>query len=75
MISMIEKISDYEVNKVYNTNMPVGVRGRSSDNELILKSLKWQPKLTLSQGLDKTYEWIYDSIKNRYNHTSVFRVS
>ena len=75
MISMIEKISDYEINKVYNTNMPVGVRGRSSDNELILKSLKWQPKLTLSQGLDKTYEWIYDSIKNRYNHTSVFRVS
>lgn len=37
---------------------PMGVRGRSSDNELIKRSLNWAPSKPLRLGLEKTYEWI-----------------
>jgi GDP-D-mannose 3', 5'-epimerase len=37
---------------------PLGVRGRNSDNRLILEKLGWQPSRPLREGLDKTYAWI-----------------
>ncbi len=37
---------------------PQGVRGRSSDNKLIQKKLKWKPKGKLLAGLKLTYSWI-----------------
>ena len=37
---------------------PEGVRGRTSDNRLILDRLGWQPTLPLEDGLAKTYSWI-----------------
>ena len=47
--------------KVY-VNGPVGVAGRNSDNTLIYEKLKWEPKVTLRQGLDVTYKWIESQI-------------
>ena len=32
---------------------PLGVRGRNSDNRLILKKLGWQPSMNLKDGLEK----------------------
>jgi len=37
---------------------PTGVRGRSSDNDLIRRSLDWAPFKPLRIGLVRTYEWI-----------------
>lgn len=37
---------------------PEGVRGRNSDNALILEKLGWEPTITLKNGLEKTYFWI-----------------
>ena len=37
MIGLIEEISDYKVNKNYQLDKPKGVRGRSSNNDLIKK--------------------------------------
>jgi len=37
---------------------PMGVRGRNSDNTRLRQVLKWEPKLTLEQGLERTYTWI-----------------
>jgi nucleoside-diphosphate-sugar epimerase len=37
---------------------PTGVRGRSSDNDLIRRSLHWAPSQSLRTGLEKTYAWI-----------------
>lgn len=37
---------------------PQGVRGRNSDNTMIKKILKWEPKISLAEGLKPTYEWI-----------------
>lgn len=43
---------------------PQGVRGRNSDNRLILKRLGWQPAQPLVEGLRKTYSWI-ESMVNK----------
>jgi len=39
---------------------PLGVRGRNSDNRLIKEKLGWAPSLTLKEGIEKTYKWIYN---------------
>jgi nucleoside-diphosphate-sugar epimerase len=37
---------------------PQGVRGRNSDNSRLRKVLGWEPRVPLSMGLDRTYQWI-----------------
>ncbi len=43
---------------------PLGVNGRTSHNALIRKELGWQPKYSLSQGLERTYHWISRELLN-----------
>ncbi len=71
MISFIEEIADYHVEKKYLLEKPKGVRGRSSDNQKILKDLNWSPPTSLKDGLALTYKWIYNQIKSGEN-TSKF---
>ena len=42
---------------------PQGVRGRTSDNRLILEKLGWQPTQTLRAGMEKTYTWIAEQVR------------
>ena len=37
---------------------PQGVRGRNSDNTLLRSVLKWEPTISLEEGLSRTYQWI-----------------
>ncbi len=37
---------------------PEGVRGRNSENTLILSQLGWEPTVKLADGLKLTYFWI-----------------
>ncbi len=62
MISILEEISNFKVEKKYQLDKPKGVRGRSSDNSKILNDLKWAPSVKLKDGLSQTYKWIYDQI-------------
>ena len=41
---------------------PLGVRGRNSDNNLIRKELNWEPKMSLTEGIKLTYEWIEEQL-------------
>lgn len=43
---------------------PLGVRGRNSDNRLIQQKLGWRPTQPLRVGLEKTYTWIAEQVKN-----------
>lgn len=43
---------------------PLGVRGRNSDNRLILEKLGWRPTSSLRSGLIPTYKWISEQIKS-----------
>ena len=67
MIDKIEKISNKKVNRNYQLDKPKGVRGRNSDNTLIRSQLNWNPKFSLYEGLEKTYEWIFSEIKKKHN--------
>mgnify|MGYP000132343073 CR=1 FL=1 len=58
MIEMIEEIAGYKVEKNYQLDKPKGVRGRSSNNDLVRKILNWSYKIKLKDGLKNTYDWI-----------------
>ena len=59
MIEIIEKISGIEsLEKEYQLDKPKGVRGRSSNNDLVKKILNWSYKIKLKDGLKNTYDWI-----------------
>jgi GDP-D-mannose 3',5'-epimerase len=62
MIDIVEEIADYKVKRNYQLDKPKGVRGRSSNNQLIEKKLQWKPTYSLKEGLRLTYEWIEKQI-------------
>jgi GDP-D-mannose 3', 5'-epimerase len=41
---------------------PVGVRGRTSDNTLMREATGWEPRVSLEEGIAKTYRWVADCI-------------
>ncbi|PSJ73215.1 NAD-dependent dehydratase [Sphingobacteriales bacterium UPWRP_1] len=41
---------------------PIGVRGRNSDNRLVTSAIGWQPRISLYEGISKTYRWIEEQL-------------
>lgn len=41
---------------------PLGVRGRNSDNRLIAEKLGWAPSRSLTEGLERTYQWVEQQV-------------
>ena len=62
MAEMIMKIAGKKLS-IKHIPGPTGVRGRNSDNKLLRKELVWEPKQSLSEGLSKTYPWIYGQLQ------------
>ena len=50
---------------IKNIPGPTGVRGRNSDNDLIREKLKWEPSLPLRKGMEITYKWINEQVKEK----------
>jgi GDP-D-mannose 3', 5'-epimerase len=51
---------------INNVTGPQGVRGRNSDNSLILEKLNWKPSQPLLTGITKTYHWISQQLDKVY---------
>jgi nucleoside-diphosphate-sugar epimerase len=62
LVSIVEEIAGVKLRRRYRLDAPQGVRGRNSDNTLIEQHLGWQPGISLEEGLEKTYGWIYDQM-------------
>ena len=62
LVDIAEDIAQVKLKRRYNLDAPKGVRGRNSDNTLILEKLKWEPSTRLRDGMEKTYAWICDQI-------------
>tara|TARA_B100000963_G_C22602727_1_gene661024 strand:- start:1049 stop:2050 length:1002 start_codon:yes stop_codon:yes gene_type:complete len=75
MVDIIEKISKHKAKRTYNLDMPQGVRGRSSNNDLIKEVLDWSPSYSLESGLEQTYTWIEYMINSEKNNGSIFTMS
>ncbi len=65
LVDIVEAIAQIKLKRNYNLDAPKGVNGRNSDNTLIQKYLGWEPSISLRQGLEKTYAWIYDQYQRR----------
>ena len=68
MIKVIEDISGYKVEKNYQLEKPKGVRGRSSNNDLVREKLQWDFEISLKNGLEITYKWIEKEIAKKLNN-------
>ena len=62
LVDIVEGIAGIKLERRYDLDAPKGVRGRNSDNTLIKELLGWAPSITLQEGLEKTYAWIYDQV-------------
>jgi nucleoside-diphosphate-sugar epimerase len=62
LVDMVEQIAGVKLKRGYNLGAPKGVAGRNSDNRLIQKVFGWEPSTKLRDGLEKTYQWIYDEV-------------
>jgi GDP-D-mannose 3',5'-epimerase len=60
LVDMVEEIAEVKLSRRYDLSAPQGVRGRNSDNTMIREKLGWEPSISLREGLEKTYRWIYD---------------
>jgi len=50
--------------KINNVPGPMGVMGRNSHNQLIRDTIGWAPQDNLEYGLEKTYAWIDNMVRN-----------
>ena len=62
LADMVADIAGFKIEKKH-IDGPQGVRGRNSDNTKLLKTLGWEPAISLEDGLTTTYSWIEDQVK------------
>lgn len=63
LVEIVLKIANKKL-KIKHIDGPLGVRGRNSDNNLLQEKLGWNYTSTLREGLQSTYEWIFDQVNN-----------
>jgi len=73
MVSIIEEFAEQKFKKNYLLDKPKGVRGRSSDNDLVREKIKWDTEFSLKNGLKLTYDWIYKQITSGRNNNKFTR--
>ncbi len=62
LVDIVARTAGKRVMKRYDLTKPQGVRGRNSDNTRLRQVLGWEPRLTLEEGLARTYAWIQDQL-------------
>ena len=58
LATMVEEIAGVRLRRRYRPDAPRGVMGRNSANTLARRDLGWEPKVSLRDGLARTYAWI-----------------
>ncbi len=66
LVDMVEDIAGIKLKRNYKLDAPRGVNGRNSDNTRIKEYLGWEPSVSLREGMEKTYAWIYDRYLAKY---------
>ena len=63
LLDIVCEIAGKKLTKRHDLSRPQGVRGRNSDNSRLREVLKWEPTISLEEGLATTYHWIEQEIK------------
>lgn len=64
LVDLVAQIAGKRIRKAYDLSKPQGVRGRNSDNSRLRSVLRWEPSITLEEGLMRTYQWIQHQLVN-----------
>jgi len=71
MASMVLEFAGKDI-PVRHIEGPEGVRGRNSNNDLCREKLNWEPKVSLRDGLSRTFNWIRGEVeKDRSNGVDI----
>jgi nucleoside-diphosphate-sugar epimerase len=62
LVSIVAKLAGKQI-LIEHIDGPLGVRGRNSQNDLVRRELKWDFQMSLSEGLEHTYNWISQQAK------------
>ncbi len=62
LVDLVAASAGKRVVKRHDLSKPQGVRGRNSDNTRLRQVLGWEPKISLEEGLERTYRWIRDQL-------------
>jgi nucleoside-diphosphate-sugar epimerase len=65
LVDMVSGIAGKKIGKEYDLTKPQGVRGRNSDNTKLREVLNWEPKISLEDGLERTYQWIAGELEKK----------
>jgi GDP-D-mannose 3', 5'-epimerase len=65
LVEIVEGIAGVELERDYKLDAPQGVRGRNSDNTQILETYGWEPSISLREGLEKTYAWVFEQVEKQ----------
>jgi len=71
LVDIVARIANKQIEKVYDTSKPQGVRGRNSDNTRLRQVLNWEPGISLEDGLTKTYHWIAGELERKAAKTQI----
>ena len=63
-VHIVAEVAGKKVKKIH-LDKPQGSRGRKTDLTLAKKFLGWEPKISLEEGIEKTYKWIEKQICNK----------
>ena len=62
LVRITAKVANKSIGRDHVDVPHTGVRGRNSNNDLIREKLGWDYKMTLEEGIRKTYNWIMGQI-------------
>ena len=63
LVDLVCLIAGKKLTKRHDLTQPQGVRGRNSDNSRLRAVLGWEPKTPLREGLQVTYRWIEEELR------------
>jgi nucleoside-diphosphate-sugar epimerase len=69
LVDIVAGIAGKKIGKAYDPTKPQGVRGRNSDNTQLREVLKWEPTISLEDGLERTYHWIAGELDKQASST------
>ena len=73
LVDMVAAAAGKTIKRTHNLTAPQGVRGRNSDNTKLRQVLGWEPRISLEEGLKRTYEWIFSQLEAQPEKYKVVR--
>jgi nucleoside-diphosphate-sugar epimerase len=74
LVDIVEEIAGVTLERRYDLSAPQGVRGRNSDNTMILDRLGWEPSTSLEDGMAVTYRWIHEQMAGGVTDTAALAI-